>query len=93
MKEALKLLIQQNISVDVGLMQINSVNFKENEIENIFKPSFNISKSAFILEQCKKAKQRLKPSIECYNKGLKKSSSFEYYERFKESFLRDFGGL
>lgn len=91
LQEALKVLIKQGIKVDAGLMQINSVNFKENEIASIFKPSFNIEKSAFILKQCVSVKSTLKHSIECYNKGVKEVSSFDYYEKFKKNFLRDFG--
>lgn len=93
LQEALRNLIKQGVKVDVGLMQINSVNFKENEIPYIFKPSFNIEKSAFVLKQCMSVKSTLKHSIECYNKGVKEVSNFDYYEKFKNNFLRDFGGV
>ena len=93
LQEALKILIKQGIKVDVGLMQVNSINFTKDEIKHIFKPSFNIQKSISILKQCIEIKSTLKHSIECYNKGLKKFSSFDYYEKFKMSFLKDFGGL
>lgn len=93
LQRALKILIKQGIKVDAGIMQINSVNFKESEIEHIFNPAFNIQKSAHILKQCQNAKSTLKHSIECYNKGLRKVSKFNYYEKFKKSFLKDFGGV
>lgn len=93
LQEALRILLKQGISVDVGLMQINSVNFKEKEIATIFKPSVNIEKSAFVLKQCIASKIKTKDSIECYNKGIKKVSNFDYYEKFKKHYLRDFGGM
>ncbi len=93
LQKALKNLIAKGIKVDAGLMQINSINFTEKEIQNIFKPSFNIQKSALILKQCIQNKEKLKHSIECYNKGLRKVSNFDYYEKFRMSYLRDFGGV
>ncbi|MBX7491223.1 transglycosylase SLT domain-containing protein [Helicobacter turcicus] len=91
LQEALESLINSGIRVDVGLMQINSANFKAREIPYIFNPSYNISKSTLILKDCIKAKQNLKDSIECYNKGTKRNyKSYDYYKRFYTSFLRDF---
>ena len=93
LQEALKILIRQGIRVDAGLMQINSVNFNENEIAFIFKPAFNIEKSTFVLKQCIASKSKIKDSIECYNKGMRKVTNFDYYERFKKHYLKDFGGI
>lgn len=91
LQEALRYLIRQGIKVDVGLMQINSTNFKEKEIPFIFNPSYNVKKSLEILKYCIKEKKIVKDSIECYNKGTNRDyQSYEYYKRFYISFLKDF---
>lgn len=93
LKFALRELIKLNIKVDVGLMQINSVNFKDDEIDNIFKPRFNIKKSISILKYCIGLKQKTKKAIECYNKGNRKIKNYDYYARFLRSYLRDFSSI
>lgn len=91
LQEALRHLMRQGIKVDVGLMQINSTNFKEKEIPFIFNPSYNVKKSLEILKYCIKEKRIVKDSIECYNKGANRTyQSYEYYKRFYISFLKDF---
>lgn len=93
LKFALRELIKLNIKVDVGLMQINSVNFKDDEIDNIFKPRFNIQKSIAILKYCIYSKRQTKKAIECYNKGNRKVRNYDYYARFLRSYLRDFSSI
>ena len=85
-----ELLKDKKLRVDVGLMQINSVNFKTSEIDKIFKLQYNIDKSSEILKKCISLKINFKDSIECYNKGTKKAVQYSYYNRFKTSFHKDF---
>lgn len=92
--DALKILLRyKKLRVDVGLMQINSVNFSYSEIDHIFKPSYNINKSSEILKACKALKSNLKDSIECYNKGTGKYVKYDYYNRFKNSYVKDFSNI
>lgn len=86
-------LIKQGFSVDMGLMQINSSNVSEKELNHIFELDYNIAKSTAILKFCIKQKKSLKESIECYNKGLRKVTNYNYYEKFKRSFIRDFANI
>ena len=83
-------LISMGYLVDVGLMQINSQNFDESEVERMFEIDYNISKAVKVLKFCGKKKQVVSKTIECYNKGLK-FNSLSYYDRFKAHFLKDFG--
>nr|MBP3724492.1 transglycosylase SLT domain-containing protein [Campylobacter sp.] len=88
-----KFLINKGYKIDVGLMQINSVNFKENELYEMFSLDYNISKSIGVLSLCQSKMKNLKDTIECYNKGFKRYANKDYYARFKNSFNKDFGGV
>ena len=90
LKNALKVLMNKKLKVDVGLMPINSVYFTSDEIDKIFKLEYNIDKSSKILKQCINIKKQLKDSIECYNKGIKKPVEYSYFNRFKTNFNKDF---
>ncbi|WP_297731686.1 transglycosylase SLT domain-containing protein [Helicobacter sp. UBA3407] len=94
LQKALKILLQdKTLKIDVGLMQINNVNFNKSEIPYIFNPSYNTQKATLVLKECIAKKAFMKDSIECYNKGFRKVSNFDYYTKFKKSFLKDFGGM
>lgn len=93
LKKIAKQLINNKFSIDMGLMQINSINVSLEELEYIFDLDFNISKSISILELCVDRKKSLKKSIECYNKGFRKIKNFNYYEKFKNSFLKDWSNI
>lgn len=94
LKIALKDLIQKGYKVDVGLMQINSINFSNSEIDRIFNIEYNISKSIAVLKMCMKLGDDTKQIIECYNKGKRdKYARYDYYEKFKNSFLLSFARL
>ncbi len=94
LQKALKILLQdKTLKIDVGLMQINNVNFNKSEIPYIFNPSYNTKKATLVLKECIAQKALMKDSIECYNKGFRKVSHFDYYAKFKKSFLKDFGGM
>lgn len=82
---------KQGFSIDVGLGQINSVNFSTEEIDYIFEPNYNLQKSSTVLKSCAKEKKDLKDIIECYNYGLKNRGSYPYFNRFVESFNKNFG--
>lgn len=84
-------LINKGYKVDIGLMQINSVNFNNLELNQMFELDYNISKSIIVLNQCRNRMKDLKNTIECYNKGFKKTNSKDYYTKFKNSFIKDFG--
>ncbi|SQC36443.1 invasion protein IagB [Helicobacter fennelliae] len=86
-------LIRQGFSVDMGLMQINSSNVSQKELEHIFDLDFNLAKSTYILKSCIKQKTYLRESIEYYNKGLRKVTNYDYYKKFKRSFIKDFANI
>jgi len=81
----------QKFSFDVGLSQINTTNFKMEEIDYIFDPKYNLSKSSKILKECQRIKKNIIDTIECYNYGTKKRNSNPYYNRFKSTFMKNFG--
>lgn len=84
-------LISQGFSIDMGLMQVNSKNISKDEIEHIFELDYNIDKSISVFKTCIKAKNNIKDSIECYNKGYKTPKNYNYYKKFQASFIKDFG--
>lgn len=88
--ELAKQIIGAGYKIDIGLFQINSVNFKYNEIEKMFNIEYNTKKAIEVLNFCSSKKQTFKNTIECYNKGLKSNTNFDYYLRFKNSFIKDF---
>lgn len=83
-------LIRKHYLIDVGLMQINSQNFTLGELSSIFHLDVNIQKSIDFLRVCQRRFQTLKDTIECYNKGFTKKRRYDYYTRFKTSFINDF---
>lgn len=87
-----KSLIESGFSIDVGLGQLNSVNFNQNEIAMAFNPIFNLTKCAKVLRMCFNAKNKdIKKTIECYNYGLKKRNSSPYYNKFIKNYEKMFG--
>ncbi|TEY00719.1 transglycosylase SLT domain-containing protein [Campylobacter sp. US33a] len=86
-------LIEDGYKVDVGLMQINSQNFSKSEIKKMFELKTNILKATEILKLCGIKYQNIKNTIECYNKGYRQGEVLTYFNRFKESFNKDFGGV
>lgn len=88
-----KMLIKDGFLIDVGIMQINSQNFKVDEIEKMFELDYNIEKAASILKLCQNKYENTHRIIECYNKGYRKKETFNYFNRFKQSFLKDFAGV
>lgn len=85
-------LINQGLNIDIGLMQINSINFTKEELPLLFNPSYNVKKATQVLSQCRAKFGSLKKSIECYNKGNNLGKSYNYYTNFTRHFIRDFGG-
>lgn len=90
-KEITKILVEGGFSVDVGLGQLNSINYKLEEIDYIFDPIYNLRKCAEILRGCYNAKNgNLQKAIECYNYGTRERGSNPYYKRFYEHYVREF---
>lgn len=78
-----KNLLKLGYSIDVGLAQINCVNFTPNEIDKIFKPSYNLQIAAKVIRDCYKSKNKnIKKTIECYNYGIRNRSSYPYFNQF-----------
>ena len=85
---------------DVGLMQINSINFSINQINNIFYPKVNLEKASKVLKSCTRQYSSLKLQLECYNRGssnLSKAlknglSYYPYWEKYKEHYKIYFKG-
>ena len=82
---------EQKLSFDVGLAQINSINFKKDEIDTIFEPIFNLEKSAKVLQTCSDVYENTQEIIECYNRGMVNKKSYPYYARFVKSYNKNFG--
>ena len=93
LENASRILKSKNKRFDAGIMQISSANFTYDEIDRIFSLSYNIKKGTDILKACADLKRNLKNTIECYNRGTGKTSSYPYYSRFVKSFIRDFGNV
>lgn len=91
-KEITKLLVRDGYSVDVGLGQLNSANFDISEIENIFSPTYNLTKCAKVLRKCFEVKKKnIKDTIECYNYGMRKRPSNPYFNKFFKNYKNVFG--
>lgn len=89
--EVLKQLLKNGFSVDVGLGQLNSQNFKSHEIDQVFKPSYNLTKCANVLRTCFNIKNKdMQKTIECYNYGVRNRNSNPYYKRFYEHYMKEF---
>ena len=87
-----KNLIDSGFNIDVGLGQLNSVNFGANEIPFAFNPVFNLTKCAKVLRKCYNAKNKnIKDTIECYNYGMRKRKSNPYYNKFYKNYESFFG--
>lgn len=90
--EISKLLLKNGFNIDVGLGQLNSQNFNENEVKYIFNPTYNLTKCAKILRKCFNAKNKnMQKTIECYNYGMRHRGSNPYYKRFYNHFMKEFG--
>jgi len=74
-------------SYDIGLMQVNSRNAKRNgwsEPRLFTDITYNIDKSAMLLNDCMNSSNTMEASIECYNKGSRKAYSYSYYKKIFE---------
>lgn len=87
--------INQNGTIDKGLMQINSSNFtylsekfKINNIRKIvFKPEYNIKFGTYLFAKCKEQFNDIRLAIDCYNKGPNKyklSKNSDYVKKVKQ---------
>lgn len=86
-----KELIKQGLSIDMGLMQVNSQNISISEVDRIFDPYYNIARGSNILAGCaEKYNGDIKASIECYNKGFVRKETYDYYEKFIKSYNQNF---
>jgi type IV secretion system protein VirB1 len=86
-----KALYKFDFNIDMGLMQISKQHVKEDELEFIFNPKYNLIKGNNIFAECVKKYKVLSQSIECYNKGFNKKNALQYYRKFVNSFNRHFG--
>lgn len=86
-------LIEKGYKVDIGLMQINSQNFDKDDVFKMFELDENIAKASQILKQCGEKYSNIKNTIQCYNSGFSQGSELPYFNKFKQSFNKDFGGV
>lgn len=85
-----ELLKKMGFIFDVGLMQINTCNFRREETRKMFDIAYNIHKGTKILKGCVNLFRDFKNQVECYNRGagnlrkaLKKGRGYApYYDRF-----------
>lgn len=91
MLELAKFFWDFDFNVDFGLMQISKQNLKKDELEFIFDPQYNVSKSKEILALCAGRYSSAKDAIECYNKGFAAKKNYDYYARFMNYFDSFFG--
>lgn len=96
------LLEKYGFCFDVGLMQINTVNFTLDEVRQMFLPENNVAKAASVYNVCRKHFKTLKNRVECYNRGAgnlksalakKNHSYYPYWKRFKRHYTRYFGKI
>jgi len=88
------LLKKKKFVFDVGLMQINAVNFTVEEAEEMLDPVKNIDKAGKIYRYCVNLFKNRIHSVECYNRGagnlrndLKKGKRYyPYWDRFKRHY-------
>ncbi|MBR8466474.1 transglycosylase SLT domain-containing protein [Campylobacter sp. faydin G-140] len=85
------ILWHRDFNIDFGVMQISKQNLSKNELEFIFKPDYNINKSAKVLSGCVAKYSDLKNAIECYNKGFKQKSKYDYFIKFVTNYNTFFG--
>lgn len=83
------------IDYDLGLMQINRLNFKNykvNELEYYINHEKNIFLGADVLRKCFNRFQTVKDSIECYNRGTDnerfKKNNYSYFVKFIDQYKR-----
>ena len=77
---------------DVGLMQVNTVNFTLDEVKEMLSPRENLDKACKHLSACIGQFKSVTHQVECYNRGaknlrrmLKKGKHYyPYWERYKE---------
>lgn len=97
----IELLEKNEFCFDVGLMQINTVNFTLSEVRSMFLPENNIRKAATVYDDCRKQFKRLTHRVECYNRGAKNlrkdlarnKKYYPYWDRFQEDYKKYFIGL
>lgn len=76
---------------DVGLMQVNTVNFTFKEVERMLSPEKNIEKACKHLSGCMKQFKKTVHQVECYNRGAGNLRSmlrtgkeyYPYWQRYK----------
>jgi len=94
----IRLLKAAHFTFDVGLMQINSVNFSLKEAPDILFPRYNVKKAAEVFNGCQKRFRRLVHQVECYNRGAgnlskairRGSHYYPYWVRFRRHYRRYF---
>lgn len=76
---------------DLGLMQINASNIKNEEKERmyLFNTKINSLYAAVILQNCYNKFKNVRFAIECYNKGNNhnKFGSFEYFKKVSDNYV------
>lgn len=83
---------------DVGLMQINTVNFSLHEVEKMFSPENNLEKACKHLSGCLRQFKKPVHQVECYNRGsgnlrkmLRKGKHYyPYWERYQRHWKKYF---
>ena len=80
-------LYKRKINFDLGIAQINSVNFAYDEIPAMFNPKYNLIKANNVLAQCAE-RYRISPksTIECYNKGFRNHKGYAYFNKFLKAY-------
>ncbi len=83
---------------DVGLMQINTVNFDRYEVEEMLSPEQNLEKACKHLSGCVSRFKNKAHQVECYNRGggnlskmLRKGKAYyPYWDRYKQHWNKYF---
>lgn len=81
--------VNKNLSIDRGIMQINSSwdkHLKKHGIDPayVWQPCYNIQLGAMILRYCQNMFGNTWRAVDCYNKGLRaKESSFYVWKVYK----------
>lgn len=76
---------------DLGLMQINKSNIKDETKEKLYLLNTKVNSlyAAVLLQDCYNKFKNVKFAIECYNKGTNynKFGSFEYFKKVSDNYL------
>lgn len=84
-------LFQKKYSFDIGVAQVNSINFKLSEIPSMLNSRYNLIKANNVLADCSNFYNiSFKDTLECYNKGFKEQKQYSYFNKFVNAYIEKY---